>query len=66
MMVIDNKYEIGDIVYIVTDEDQKKRMVTSIVIYKAGEIVYKIVCGTNYSEHYDFELSDKKNILANV
>ncbi len=65
-MVIDNKYEIGDIVYLITDKEQEQRMVSSIVVYKAGELVYKLVCGTTYSEHYDFELSDTKNILADV
>lgn len=65
MMVINNKHEIGDIVYLITDADQLKRIVFSIVVYKT-DIIYKVTAGTIISEHYEFEISDEKNVLANV
>jgi hypothetical protein len=62
MMVIDNKYEIGSIVYLITDSEQLKRIVLSFECYKNGEILYKIACGTTLSYHYEFELSFEKDI----
>lgn len=62
MMVIDNKYNIGDIVYLVTDMEQLARIITGITVYPAG-IQYEVFCNTQISHHYDFEMSLEKNIL---
>lgn len=64
MMVIDNKHEIGDIVYLTTDYEQMKRVITSIFIRPSEQITYELSCGANASEHYDFEISDEKTVLA--
>jgi hypothetical protein len=61
MTVIENKYEIGEVVYLKTDPEQLKRIVVAIVIYKNAEIVYKLVCGITESNHYDFELQTEKD-----
>ena len=65
MMIIDNKYEIGQTVYLITDKDQEARVVHAFKVFRS-EILYCLCCGTMTSEHYDFELSDTKNILADV
>ena len=62
MTVIDNKYEIGDRVDLVSDPDQLLRVVTSFHVYKAGEIMYNVACGERHSEHYEFELSTEKDL----
>lgn len=62
MMVIDNKFEIGDFVYLTTDPDQLKRVVTAIKYCKGGELVYGVQCGTVESFHYEFELSTEKDL----
>lgn len=62
-MVIDNVFEIGTVVYLKTDEDQRERMIYGICVFGKGEIVYKVCQGTTMSEHYDFELSDQKDVL---
>lgn len=64
-IVIDNKYNIGDTVYLITDKEQLPRMVFSFVVYR-NEIVYRLATGGTSSDHYDFEISDTKNILADV
>ena len=64
MMIIENKFNIGDTVYIVTDEDQKKRVVTGLRICPRDCIIYYLNCGTVFSEHYDFELQSEENVLA--
>lgn len=56
MMIIDNKFNIGDIVYLKTDMEQRERMVTCISIRPTG-ISYAISCDTEESWHYDIELS---------
>lgn len=63
MIVIDNKYEIGDIVYLKTDADQLARIVTSIQVFKVGELIYKLACGINESPHYDFEISKEPDLV---
>jgi len=63
MMVLDNEFDFGDIVYLKTDKEQCPRIVICILSYKAGELVYKVVCGTLESNHYPFELSKEINVL---
>ena len=64
MMVIENKYNIGETVYLVTDEDQKPRIVTGINVTVTG-IRYNLVNGVTDTYHYELEMSDEKNILIN-
>ena len=64
MMVIDNKFEIGDFVYIKTDTDQSVRVVTGIMFRPFG-CVFELTLCDETSFHYDFELStDRNTILA--
>lgn len=63
MMIIENKYEIGDTVYLKTDSDQKARIVVSFKVYKNGEIMYELVNGTEASSHYEFEISLEKDVI---
>ena len=62
-MVIDNKYEFEEIVYLKTDQEQMPRIVVSVEVYKGGELLYKLACGTATSSHYEFEMSREKNVL---
>lgn len=61
-IVFDNKFEIGDTVYLKTDRDQLARIVYCFIVFR-GEVLYKLASGTTISEHYDFELSDTKNLV---
>lgn len=63
-MVIDNAYEIGDTVYLVTDSCQSKRIIISILVYKGGEIMYKLSCGILASDHYAFEITRDADVLT--
>lgn len=64
MMIIDNQYNIGDIVYLKTDEEQLPRQVYCIEVYNNGEPLYKLVQGIQTSSHYEFELSHQKNLVT--
>ena len=59
-MLIDSKYNFGDIVYLVTDEDQNPRMITCMTVAPTG-ILYELSMGTNTTKHYDIEFSLEQN-----
>lgn len=61
-MTINNRYAIGQIVYLITDTDQKPRIVIGFAVF-IGTIKYIIGQSEDDSSHYDFEISATKNIL---
>ena len=61
-MVIDNKYNFGDIVYLKTDKEQLPRMVVRFSVYPE-RVSYCIASGTLESWHDSFELSYEKDIV---
>lgn len=65
MMVIENKFEFGQIVYLKTDINQSPRIVTSFKVTPDG-IVYCLQSGTVETWHYSLEISEEKDILVKV
>lgn len=63
-MLIDVKYEFGQTVFLKTDEDQKGRMVTCVQIGPGNIVTYQLSCGTGESWHFDFEISEDKDIVT--
>ncbi len=61
MIILDNKFDIGQIVYLRTDIEQLQRIVTAIKFCGDGSIFYELSCGREISDHYDFEISDQIN-----
>lgn len=57
---IEIAFEIGDIVYLVHDNEQLKRQVVSIKINPGHSIMYGIICVDKDQWAYDFELSENK------
>lgn len=53
-----SKYTFGDTVYIKTDPEQAKRMVTELR-FSSGQCLYTVANNGMNSECYDFELTDK-------
>ena len=64
MMFIENKYEVGDTVYLKTDKEQKARLVTGILVKSSNYLNYELSCGSESSWHVDFEISAEANILV--
>lgn len=64
-MKIETKYDIGQIVYLVTDTEQKERMVISILI-RHNLITYELACEANASYHYDIEISCSKDVIKSI
>ena len=64
-MVIDNRFEISQEVYLKTDIDQKKRIITGLIITK-NDIRYELASGVESTWHYDYEVSLEINVLITV
>ena len=61
-MVIDNKYNIGDIVYLRTDQEQKQRIITAIKI-NPGNLIYILSCDSDETGFYEFEVTNEIDVL---
>ena len=61
MKITDNKYEIGQLVYLKTDTEQFQRIVTAITLRETG-IIYELSCGEKVSCNYEFEITEQINI----
>lgn len=61
-MKISTKYDLGDMVYLVTDPDQKERMVVSIEI-RPNSVMYNLVCAEQNSWHYEMEMQVEKDLV---
>jgi len=60
MMLIDNKYELGSPVYLVTEPEQLLRVVTDIKIGLDGGLIYTLALGIESTQHYELELTKEK------
>lgn len=65
MMVIDNKFELGETVFLMTDPEQFPRIVTALSVNPNG-IIYKLAQGVNESYHYDCEISREKALYTTL
>lgn len=63
MMVINNAFEFGQIVYLTTDPDQRRRVVVELKVSPNG-VLYRLSCGTTDSDHYECEISTEIDVLA--
>lgn len=59
-MNVNNEFNIGDTVFLSTDQDQLERLVTALTIYHGNGILYELSCGSSTSRHYEFEISKYK------
>ena len=59
-MTIITAFDLGDIVYLKTDSDQRERMVTAFFV-RQGSICYYLACGEGESYHYELEISTDRD-----
>jgi len=64
-MIYSLKYEIGQTVYLITDKEQTKRVITGITIRPTG-VIYDLAAGTANSWHYEMEITNEENVLVKV
>ncbi|MGQ0740199.1 MAG: hypothetical protein ACT4OJ_14200 [Bacteroidota bacterium] len=60
-MEIKTKYDIKQHVYLVHDTEQLQRMVTGIQVITPKLICYQLSCGSEQSDHYEYEISTERN-----
>ena len=65
-MNVNNKYNIGDTVYVRTDVNQIPNIVIAITIYSDTYHTYKINSMDNCSDYRDYEISSEKNLLLKI
>jgi hypothetical protein len=63
MMIINNEYSMGEIVYLITDKEQSPRQIISITIGANDAILYRVMSGTIDTYHFEVELSRVKDIM---
>lgn len=66
MMIVDNKFDLKQIVYLKTDKEQGPRLITAIVMCADGGILYELSCCALSSRHYDFEITIEKDVLLSI
>lgn len=59
---METKYKLGDLVYLITDCEQLPRIITAIKITLGGGLTYSLSNGTQDTDHYEAEISSRKNI----
>ena len=64
-MRIDNKFNIGDHVFVVTDKEQDLGVITAIMVTQ-GDILYFVSRDCMEDKFYDYELSLEENKLIKL
>lgn len=64
-MTINNKFDIGDHVYVITDKEQDMGIITSILI-NPRDIVYFVSRDRDEGRFFDFELSKDENKILRL
>tara|TARA_R100001086_G_scaffold248463_1_gene185497 strand:- start:796 stop:990 length:195 start_codon:yes stop_codon:yes gene_type:complete len=60
-MLIDNKFELGSAVYLISEPEQFARIITDIKIGIDGSLLYYCALGIETTQHYELELSKTIN-----
>lgn len=61
-MKLNNKFNLGDHVYLTTDPDQLRRIVIAIQVSLNG-LLYLLACGDSSCWHYEIEISNERDVL---
>jgi len=65
-MQINNKFNIGDKVYLKSDIEQLPHIVTEIIIQPGNMLCYQISQGHNACVHYEMEISSTESYEIKV
>ena len=57
--VIHNEFDLEELVYLVTDPEQYRRIVVAFYVDTNDVVKYELRCGTEYSTHFAYEISRK-------
>lgn len=65
MMLIDEKFSLGQVVFVITDMDQLPHMVVGITV-RPGHITYVLSSGAETFSYTEIELSTIKSVLIGI
>jgi len=57
------EFNIGETVYLKTDNDQVERLITGISLRPCNAVTYCLAYGQNKSWHYGIEISYERNLI---
>jgi hypothetical protein len=66
ILTLDCKFNIGDIVYFVTDEKQSPHMVVGVLVTMNGTYRYQLSQRTTIDWGYECELAIEKDVLMQL
>lgn len=66
MMVIDNKHNFGDTVYLITDPDQCSRLVIAVRIDPGNVLMYLLRSCEESNWFYEFEMTNEPDTVKKV
>ena len=55
------EFELGEIVYLITDKEQNERIVSGLTLRPNKTILYTLACGSYESTHFEIEINRNKN-----
>lgn len=58
------KFDLGDIVYVMYDDEEVRGIIVSITQYLGGSVTYGVKCGFLYEEFYAQEITSNKSNLS--
>ena len=62
LLILEPKFSLKDIVYLVTDKEQLERIVIGYYVINNGGIKYDLMQGATSQYHWDFEITKEKKI----
>lgn len=65
-MTITALYDFFTTLYLVTDPEQKPRILTNMEVSPGHVIRYGLSCGTDFSWHFAEEMTEEINLLTKV
>jgi len=57
------EFKIKETVYLLTDKEQKPRLVTGIQLRPFNSVTYGLTEGTNETWHYGFEINKERDVI---
>lgn len=64
-MKVETKFDIGQSVSLITDDEKKRRIMVSLTVFSSDYIQYVLVCGLESSTHAEYEIQEWKEPAKN-
>lgn len=62
MTILNNRFSLGEIVYLKTDQEQSPRIVTAFMYSFGEQLLYRLAQGEFDSLHFEVEITSEKEV----